>query len=151
MLVKIDEIGEFARTLIGLLPSYTDEATILLLQGEMGAGKTTITKEIALKLGIESRVQSPTFVLRRDYDAHHVKFDRLIHIDAYRLDGDEASVLDMHNEVDIGRTLIVMEWGDNVGNIPHDIKVDIQVRGLFERDMQILSGRVENSKSLYEK
>ncbi len=141
MLVKIDEIGEFARTLIGLLPSHDDEATILLLSGEMGAGKTTITKEIATKLGVEGRVQSPTFVLRRDYDAHHVKFDRLIHIDAYRLEGNEAVALDIHNEVDSGRTLIVIEWGDNVGEIPHDLKVFIEVRGLFERDMQILSGR----------
>lgn len=144
MLVKIDQIGEFARTLIGLLPSYQNEATILLLQGEMGAGKTTLTKEIAAKLGVESKVQSPTFVLRRDYEAHHVKFDRLIHIDAYRLEGFEAVALDIHNEVDTGRTLIIMEWGDNVGDIPHDLKVNITVRGLFEREMQIVSGHVSD-------
>ena len=140
MIIKIDDIGEYARTLIGLLPSYEDEATILLLSGEMGAGKTTLTKEIAKKLGIEERVQSPTFVLRKDYDAHHVKFDRLIHIDAYRLEGVEAVALDIHNEVDTGRTLIIIEWADNVGDIPHDLRVKIEVKGLFEREMQILSG-----------
>lgn len=137
MLVKIDELKEFAKTIVNLLPSYEDEATLLLLEGEMGAGKTTLTKEIAERLGVEDRVQSPTFILRRDYDTKHVKFDKLIHIDAYRLGGDEAKSLDIHNEVDSGRTLIVIEWGENVGDIPHDLKVRIMNRGLFEREMTI--------------
>ncbi len=143
MLVKIDELREFAKTVVSLLPAYENEATILLLQGEMGAGKTTLTKEIAERLGVEERVQSPTFVLRRDYDAHHVKFNKLIHIDAYRLEGGEAKALDIHHEIDSGRTLIVIEWGENVGSIPHDLKIEIISKSLFERDMNIYSGRGE--------
>lgn len=143
MIVKIDELREFAKTVVNLLPTHESEATILLLQGEMGAGKTTLTKEIADRLGVEERVQSPTFVLRRDYDAHHVKFNKLIHIDAYRLEGDEAKALDIHHEVDSGRTLIVIEWSENVGNVPHDIKIEIINCGLFERNMNIYSGRGE--------
>lgn len=143
MLVKIDELKDFAKTVVNLLPTYESEATILLLEGDMGAGKTTLTKAIAERLGVTDRVQSPTFVLRRDYEAKHVKFDKVIHIDAYRLEGGEAKVLDMHNEVDSGRTLIVIEWGENVGNIPHDLRVKINNRGLFERDMQIKGGDIE--------
>ena len=137
MLVKIDELKEFAKTVVSLLPAYDSEATILLLEGEMGAGKTTLTKEIAVRLGVLDRVQSPTFVLRADYDANHTKFDKLIHIDAYRLEGDEARVLDIHNEIDSGRTLIIIEWGDKVGSIPYDLKISISNKGLFERDMNI--------------
>lgn len=135
MLVKIDELREFAKTVVNMLPSYDTEATILVMQGEMGAGKTTLTKEIAQRLGVEEKVQSPTFVLRRDYEAHHAKFNKLIHIDAYRLYGQEAKVLDIHNEVDSGRTLIVIEWGENVGEIPYDMLINISVKGMFERDM----------------
>lgn len=149
MLVKIDELREFAKTVVNMLPAYDTEATILVMQGEMGAGKTTLTKEIAQRLGVEEKVQSPTFVLRRDYGAHHAKFNKLIHIDAYRLYGQEAKALDIHNEVDSGRTLIVIEWGENIGEIPYDMRIDIAVRGMFERDMSIHSYK-EEDRTQYE-
>ncbi|MCX6753845.1 MAG: tRNA (adenosine(37)-N6)-threonylcarbamoyltransferase complex ATPase subunit type 1 TsaE, partial [Candidatus Nomurabacteria bacterium] len=66
-------------------------ATVISLSGDLGAGKTTITKEIAKQLGIKENVVSPTFVIMKIYklkssSKHYFNFKKLIHIDAYRIE-----------------------------------------------------------------
>ena len=63
---------------------------ILALQGDLGAGKTTLTQGIAAGLGITARVTSPTFILTNEYDPGPPGL-RFVHIDAYRLGEDAAA------------------------------------------------------------
>lgn len=58
---------------------------VVLLSGELGAGKTTFTKGIALALGVKEEVTSPTFTIIKEYDGDNL---RLYHMDMYRLSGD---------------------------------------------------------------
>ena len=59
------------------------DGAIITLNGDLGVGKTTITKGIALGLGVMNTVTSPTFTIMKQYDGRL----RLTHIDAYRLNG----------------------------------------------------------------
>ncbi len=102
----------------GLVPESTT-ATILTLQGDLGAGKTAFTKALAKHLGITDTLVSPTFVLAKYYDIPgHSHWKRLIHIDAYRLDsGEDLRKLNFEREFSEPTNLMVVEWPEQVADI----------------------------------
>lgn len=80
---------------------------LVLLSGELGAGKTTLTRGIGAALGVRGAVTSPTFVLART----HPRPDGapLVHVDAYRL----ASAMELDDlDIDFAASIVVVEWGD---------------------------------------
>lgn len=93
---------------------------IVVLQGNLGAGKTTFTKALAKELNIQSRVRSPSFTLLHVYKTPDKKspIQYLVHADAYRIESPEA----WH---DIGLTewfgrkdaLICIEWGEKLKSL----------------------------------
>jgi tRNA threonylcarbamoyladenosine biosynthesis protein TsaE len=83
---------------------------IVLLAGELGAGKTCLTQGIAKGLEVEERVHSPTFVLVSEYTG---RLD-LFHMDLYRLDT-LSDVLDLGlEEYFFGEGVSVVEWADKI-------------------------------------
>ena len=122
----------FLRTLIEGVPKET--ATVVGLSGDLGTGKTAFTKCVASILGITEIVTSPTFILEKVYiiprkSVASDRFTKLIHIDAYRLEGGNdmraldwnALCLDEHN-------LIFLEWPERVESaLPEDmIKISFE-------------------------
>src|SRR5688500_627938 len=72
------------------------QAVLLLVSGNLGAGKTTFVQALARALAVTESVASPTFVIMKSYTAHHDMFTTLVHIDAYRIeDPREIEVLDI--------------------------------------------------------
>jgi len=95
---------------------------LVLLNGELGAGKTTLTRGIGEGLGAEGTVQSPTFVLARTHRTQ--KGPKLVHVDAYRL----QSALELDDlDIDFGRSIVVVEWArDYIDGIAQSwLSVDI--------------------------
>lgn len=79
----------------------------LVLTGDLGAGKTTLTKGIARGLGIEQMIKSPTYTIIREYDQGRLP---LYHMDIYRVAASSADLgLDEYFE---GEGLSVIEWGN---------------------------------------
>jgi len=106
--------GEAAQFITTLAVRDTG-ATVVALSGELGAGKTTFAQGMALALGVEERVTSPTFVLEKIYELQDQKWRHLIHIDAYRInDAHELEVLGWHEIVADPSNLIIIEWPENV-------------------------------------
>ena len=117
------------------LGAATRAGQILALNGDLGAGKTTLTQGIAAGLGISARVTSPTFTLVNEYDGG-TRLLRLIHIDTYRL-GDSASTALVEaaslglDEIlatasfpygDSEGAVVVIEWAERVADLlPPDI------------------------------
>ncbi len=99
------ELKNIARDILDLHPG------IIAMSGPLGAGKTTLAKEIAKELGINENVISPTYVLETEYKIPGS--DKLfIHIDCYRMDSvDELIRLGIKNRINHG-DLIVIEWAD---------------------------------------
>lgn len=102
--------------LASLVPSY-EEATVVSLVGDLGAGKTTFTQGLAWALGVEERVTSPTFVIQKIYKLPaQAKFKHLIHIDCYRLESEaELEHLGFKELLTDPGNLVVIEWPSKVG------------------------------------
>ena len=83
---------------------------VLVLTGDLGAGKTTLTQGIAEGLGVRGPVTSPTFVIARVHPSL-VGGPALVHVDAYRL-GDLAEVDDLDLEASLDESVTVVEWGE---------------------------------------
>lgn len=90
---------------------------VVLLVGDLGAGKTTFTRHVAEVLGIEDRVTSPTFTIAHTYATGPEACVRwLMHLDAYRLrSADDLDAVGLFEGLE-GSTAAIIEWGDVVAD-----------------------------------
>lgn len=91
-------------------------AHVLALSGDLGAGKTAFTKELASLLGIPHDITSPTFVIMKSYPIPtHPFFKTLVHIDAYRIESDdEMRVLGLKEILSEPTNLVCIEWPEKI-------------------------------------
>lgn len=111
--------------------------TVILLDGELGAGKTVFTKGLAAGLDINpADVTSPTFTLVNEHNGRIL----LIHLDLYRLpDGVNAALGIGLGEILLQKAIIVIEWSEKLGNftINNSYKVKITQLGDNDREIEI--------------
>ena len=88
---------------------------LVILSGSLGAGKTTLTKGIAVGMGVTGRVTSPTFVIARVHrpDTGSGAAVPLVHVDAYRLSG-AVELDDLDLDTDLAAAAMVIEWGEGI-------------------------------------
>lgn len=82
---------------------------LVVLNGDLGAGKTTLTSGLGPALGVRGRVASPTFVISRVHPSV-VGGPALVHVDAYRM-ADAAEVGDLDLDESLADSVTVVEWG----------------------------------------
>lgn len=108
---------------------------LVLLNGELGAGKTTLTRGIGEALGVRGAVTSPTFVLARTHP--RVDGAALVHVDAYRL-GSAMELDDL--DIDFAASIVVVEWGagmlDGVADSWLEIDIDRPHGGDIEAEVE---------------
>lgn len=105
VVLRIENPEEMARLGARVAQQLT-AGDLVLLTGELGAGKTTFARGLGEALGVRGAVTSPTFVLARTHP--RAEGPPLVHVDAYRLTGaDELDDLDL----DLERSIVVVEWG----------------------------------------
>ncbi len=115
---------EDTRALGAELAELLTAGDVVVLDGPLGAGKTALTTGIASGLGVLGRVTSPTFVLARRHAPGNPGGPGLVHVDAYRLLGDQgpeasaqspAALADQLESLDLDSALdddvVVVEWG----------------------------------------
>lgn len=99
---------------------------VIILNGDLGAGKTTFTKGLCKALGITENVTSPTFTLMNIYESGRLN---VYHFDMYRLD-DESEALEIGLTEFFGKQdgVCIIEWAQNIkGLLPSNlIKIDIE-------------------------
>jgi tRNA threonylcarbamoyladenosine biosynthesis protein TsaE len=105
-LPTVDDTRAFGRRLGGCLRA----GDLVVLTGDLGAGKTALTQGIGAGLAVEGPVTSPTFVIARVHPST-VGGPALVHVDAYRL-GDFAEVDDLDLDASLADSVTVVEWGE---------------------------------------
>jgi tRNA threonylcarbamoyladenosine biosynthesis protein TsaE len=96
---KMEDLGARIAAQLGV-------GDLVLLNGELGAGKTTLTRGLGAALGVRGSVTSPSFVLARTH--RRPSGAPLVHVDAYRL----RSAVELDDlDIDFERSIVVVEWG----------------------------------------
>ena len=116
-----EEMRKLGQELAGALAA----GDVVLLTGDLGAGKTTLTQGIGAGLGVQGTIASPTFVIAR---VHRSAAGRppLVHVDAYRLGGwDELEDLDL--EASLDEAVTVVEWGTGIAEGLADRRLEIEI------------------------
>ncbi|MES2225481.1 MAG: tRNA (adenosine(37)-N6)-threonylcarbamoyltransferase complex ATPase subunit type 1 TsaE [Patescibacteria group bacterium] len=122
-LTSLEDLQTEAVHFVSTLTPKADAAVLVTLSGELGAGKTSFTQGLARALGITESITSPTFVLEKIYDVPSDTsrgFARLVHVDAYRLEGEKSLIpLEFSELCANPQSLIVLEWPEMVeGQLP---------------------------------
>lgn len=129
-----------------IIAKYLQKGDIICLMGELGSGKTVLTKGIALGLGIEkNEIISPSFVLIRQYTRAKIP---LYHFDLYRLNKPK-DILDLgYEEYFYDDAITVIEWADRLkGYLPAEyLRIEITIKGKNSRVFKLdgLGWRYEN-------
>ena len=97
---------------------------VLILTGELGAGKTTLVQGIASGLGAAEHVASPTFTLVREYVTGRVP---VAHVDVFRLDRVQDVVDLALDELEGGACVLIVEWGDAVEELLPDDRLRVEL------------------------
>ena len=112
---------------------------LLILTGDLGAGKTTFTQGLGAALGVRGPIASPTFIIARTHPSL-VGGPPLIHVDAYRL-GSLAELDDLDLDATLEDAVTVVEWGDSAAALSEDrLHVTITRTRGGELDMDDPSG-----------
>jgi len=121
VLIKTKNLKEFESVALGFakkLRANTQGATVVLLSGDLGAGKTTMAQTIGKRFGVEKLMQSPTFVIMRNYKLENKDFELLVHVDAYRLESEsEIEKLGFQEIITSPKNLVLIEWPEKIKKI----------------------------------
>ena len=118
-----DDTQDFGRRLGALLRG----GDVLVLTGDLGAGKTTLTQGIAEGLGVRGPITSPTFVIARVHPSL-VGGPLLVHVDAYRL-GSALELDDLDLDADLDASVTVVEWGAGLAEQLSDTRLELTISG----------------------
>lgn len=141
----------FIKNLGRTIGQCADTTLFIAMTGDLGAGKTTLTKYIAEGLEISDTVTSPTFVIAEEYTGRL----KLYHFDAYRV-RNEQEMTDIGFDEYLGKQgVIVVEWADMILNLLPPDRIDIQILYENSNERRIIimaNGKTEDTlKQICEK
>ena len=119
---SLEETQAFVKEWIQTITETNDQAIVVGLYGNLGAGKTAFTKCLAKELGIEIPVTSPTFVITKEYEVPNKNFSKLIHVDAYRLSSiADIEAIGLGEKFNDSDCVTLIEWPEKIeGALPKD-------------------------------
>ncbi|MGN6162346.1 MAG: tRNA (adenosine(37)-N6)-threonylcarbamoyltransferase complex ATPase subunit type 1 TsaE, partial [Marmoricola sp.] len=135
-LASVDDTHALARGLATL----TRPGDVILLSGDLGAGKTTFTQGFGAGLGVRGPITSPTFVIARSHPSL-VGGPALVHVDAYRLPG-SAELDDLDLDTDLDTAVTVVEWGEGIAEQLSDDRLEIALTASAEGSRSVTIRRL---------
>lgn len=115
--------AEATRALAGAMAPHLGHGDVLVLSGDLGAGKTCFTQGLGAALGVADRITSPTFTIVSEYEGRLP----LHHLDVYRIDDpDDTLDLDLPELLEAGVT--VVEWGERIDAVLPASRATVELR-----------------------
>ncbi len=126
---SIKELPQIAKKML----SFADQLKVWLFVGELGAGKTTLIKEICKTLGVKDEVASPTFAIINEYIANQ---NPLYHFDFYRIKNEEEAMDIGVSDYFYSGNYCFIEWPQKVESLLPDELLLIDIEG-FDNENRI--------------
>ncbi|HBG81747.1 TPA: tRNA (adenosine(37)-N6)-threonylcarbamoyltransferase complex ATPase subunit type 1 TsaE [candidate division CPR2 bacterium] len=108
---------------------------IILLEGDLGGGKTTFSKGLALGLGVEAEVTSPTFTIEQVYKGRDSL--TVFHYDFYRLGGGDIAEMEFLESIKSDKTVVIVEWPQVLKELLPEQRIEIKFTYLDENKREI--------------
>lgn len=118
------------------IASYLSIGDILVLNGELGSGKTKLTEGILTYFGLQDEISSPTFTIVNEYEKNDIK---IFHFDVYKLE-DSSEFYEIGGEEYFDKGICIIEWGDIIKDVLPSDYINIS----FERDIDDENSRILN-------
>ncbi len=136
MLINADALKDLPEVASRII-DYAEDEKIWVLIGDMGAGKTTLTKALGKALGVLDVIQSPTFSIVNEYLTE--KEETIYHFDFYRLEAPEEAISIGVEEYFYSGNLCILEWPQNIGGLMPEkfLKIEIEDLGGEQRQYKL--------------
>ena len=136
MLIKADSLADLPDVAKSII-DFAGEEKIWVLLGEMGAGKTTLSKALCKILGVEDMVQSPTFSIVNEYEDKDG--DAIFHFDFYRLESPEEALAIGVDDYFYSGNICLIEWPQKIGGLlpGRFLKIEIEDTGGETRNYKL--------------
>lgn len=116
------------------LAALLEPGDLIVLTGDLGAGKTVMTQGIGAGLGVRGRVLSPTFVIARVHPAALP----LVHVDAYRI-GSLAEIDDLDLDASLEDSVTVVEWGEGLVEGLADARLAVHIARSIDTEDRVVT------------
>ena len=129
---------KLAQKLLNSLPK--EKALVVALKGDLGSGKTTFLQGFAKRLGIKTKILSPTFIILKKFQIPNSKFKYFYHIDCYRIKKPEEILgLGFKEIISDPQNIIAIEWAEKINKLlpKQSIILDFKLKGEKEREIII--------------
>jgi tRNA threonylcarbamoyladenosine biosynthesis protein TsaE len=120
---------------------------VIELVSDLGGGKTTFTRGLALGMGSEDTVASPTFTIRREYKADKLT---MYHFDFYRISEPGGVAYDLHEVIKKPKNVVVVEWGNVVKGVLLTKKLTVNIKTVDQNTRKIKLNAPASLKYLLE-
>lgn len=134
-MIKEVESEKAMKTFGAHLGALLGGGEVIELIGDVGAGKTTLAKGIALGLGVDEDVQSPSFTISRVYEARDGM--SLAHYDFYRLPDAGIMANELNEAINDTKTIVLIEWAGVVGGVLPSDRLSIKIEPITEESRRL--------------
>jgi tRNA threonylcarbamoyladenosine biosynthesis protein TsaE len=124
MEIEVKDIDGLPAAALRILQNFSDD-TIFAFYGDLGAGKTTLIKELCVQLGVEDETSSPTFAIYNEYFSEEV--GAVYHFDFYRINTPEEALDIGVDELFYSNSYCFIEWPEKIDNLLPDNYVRIKI------------------------
>lgn len=111
------ETSRLAKSIAKKAKPKKEGAFVFGLVGDLGAGKTAFVRSFIRTLGVKERVASPTFLIMRSFNIPKGSFNRVYHIDAYRIKSRDLLKLGLRDILKDSENVVLVEWADRVKSV----------------------------------
>lgn len=116
------------------LGASLEAPVVLELLGDVGAGKTTLTRGIANGLGVTEAITSPSFTISKEYLGKNY---RLVHYDFYRLADPGIMGEDLDEAISDPNTITIVEWGESIRDVLPEDRKRIEIKYIDENTREV--------------
>ena len=141
LIFTLDQIQSVARHFLNDL----NDAKVIALHGDMGAGKTTLIHALCIELGVIENVSSPTFSIIHEYQAENNEI--IYHIDLYRLNTEKEAYIAGIEECLYSGERCFIEWPEKIPTLLPENVVNVYLEALAENKRRLVY-KLQNKKSL---
>ncbi|MFT6165330.1 MAG: tRNA threonylcarbamoyladenosine biosynthesis protein TsaE [Vicingaceae bacterium] len=121
ILATENELEKVSKAIIGL----TKEYRIVGFRGDLGAGKTTLIKNMSKLLGVKDDVSSPTFSIVNEYESDDKQ--TVFHFDFYRLESEEEALDIGVEDYFYGKNLCLIEWPSKIESLLPEKRLEVHI------------------------